>query len=662
MDQPDVRPPAIAPGSPGLGLPSRPPFAFRVGFIGHRPERLQEANRDALSTALGTILREVSAEVRAVHAELREHFADAAPVLRAVTSLAEGADRLFAEEALAVGCDLSCILPFPQREFERDFDGLNALEPDSVARFRELLGQARGARFELDGVRADLGGAYRTCGRVVLNHSDLLVVVWDGRQERRVGGTDDALEAAQRRGTPVVWVDAEFPHLWRVLGLGDVRAAEPGNESAAQAIDGLREVVRGALELPLPEVGAGVHGPRHAVLARTWVGRLKEQRLLRREAPGRLLAQFYEERQPQRSFALVWKVFREVVSGRIPHIQVAVEPFEGAVHAEWTAPEMSPLRNFVERLRPFFAWPDQLAVLYANRYRSAFVLAYLLAAAAVFLALLPVGAQLLPHGAGEAACTVLEVAVILVILGLVLIGSFGRWHARWLDYRLISELVRHIRLVTPLGGGRPFPQIPPHWASYGEPSTSWMAWYVRAVERSVDLPTAVVDRAYVGACLTDLAAQIERQVAFHASIADSSHRIEARLHGTGVILLAVTLVACVWHLPQAWTGLPAHVLPSSLLTFLCGFLPATGAALAGIVNQGEFRRIAKRSKAMSDLLIALRRAVERLLDRIGSATSEDKTQFSVEAAELAADAAGKMVSEVLDWRVVFLDRPLMPPA
>ena len=44
-----------------------------------------------------------------------------APVLQAVSSLAEGSDRIFAEEAVRLGYSLSCPMPFPRKEFEDDF-------------------------------------------------------------------------------------------------------------------------------------------------------------------------------------------------------------------------------------------------------------------------------------------------------------------------------------------------------------------------------------------------------------------------------------------------------------------------------------------------------------------------------------------------------------
>lgn len=125
----------------------------------------------------------------------------------------------------------------------------------------------------------------------------------------------------------------------------------------------------------------------------------------------------------------------------------------------------------------------------------------------------------------------------------------------------------------------------------------------------------------------------------------------------------LTLIACGWHLlPNLWHEVPVPDWLPPVLTFCCGFFPALGAAMAGILNQGEFRRIAKRSAAMREQLLLLVEEIDRLRHRINTAAGPAQKQFSVQAAELASDVARLLLNEVLDWRVVFLDRPVVPPA
>jgi hypothetical protein len=190
-----------------------------------------------------------------------------------------------------------------------------------------------------------------------------------------------------------------------------------------------------------------------------------------------------------------------------------------------------------------------------------------------------------------------------------------------------------------------------------------MAWYVLAVERALGLPSAVVNKEYLEAYLTHLASLLAGQVKHHETNAEQCHRVEERLHRSGVLLFGITLICCGMHfVPTFWHGLEYPEWLLALLTFLCGFTPALGAALAGISTQGEFRRISKRSRAMQAQLSVLLERIENLREKLNTVLGQSAEQCSPLAAALAGSAARLLINEVLDWRVVFLDQPLKPPA
>jgi hypothetical protein len=166
--------------------------------------------------------------------------------------MAEGADRMFAACALDLGYALCCVMPFAQPEFERDFSGPGALEPDSLRRFRGLLDRAQQeaclTRIELGGNPSERAAAYRACGRQVIEQSDVLVVVWDGQRQGLVGGTEDTFADARACGVATVCVDACAPHAWDVVvgaapawrsTTGARLSPDPGDHAP-----GLRAVVR----------------------------------------------------------------------------------------------------------------------------------------------------------------------------------------------------------------------------------------------------------------------------------------------------------------------------------------------------------------------------------------------------------------------------------
>ena len=151
--------------------------------------------------------------VEAVQVEQPGDAGDRA-ILLLISPLAEGADRLVAQEAVAVGFTLHCPLPFAREEYAVDFT-----TPASRAEYHALLRQAAEV-VELPGSREtpeDKEAAYAAVGRLVLTRSDLVIAIWDGQAARGSGGTGHIVEEARRRDIPVVWIASRSPHTTRVV-------------------------------------------------------------------------------------------------------------------------------------------------------------------------------------------------------------------------------------------------------------------------------------------------------------------------------------------------------------------------------------------------------------------------------------------------------------
>lgn len=147
------------------------------------------------------------------------------------TALAEGADRLVAEVALDHGARLVAVLPRPRASYESDFSSAR-----SRRAFRGLLARAAEV-VEITGPEGDLVAGYAAAGQAVLERSDVLVAIWDGRPARGVGGTAGVVAEARDRGIPVMWISAEPPFTVTALTPDDA----PGGVGVR-----LREVAAGA--------------------------------------------------------------------------------------------------------------------------------------------------------------------------------------------------------------------------------------------------------------------------------------------------------------------------------------------------------------------------------------------------------------------------------
>ena len=194
----------------GSAHPPKARLVLRVGITGHRPNKLGEpgtatykaverAVRDAL-LAIKTSLHRIAGTVA-----LKEVYADAEPLLRIISALAEGADRIAAKEAVAPYSELQVILPFASDEYERDFK-----TDASKDEFRALMERAK-AVMTLDGTRAAENRSYRAAGRMMLRQSDVVIAVWDGEPAESDAGTGAIAADALRLGLPVVWINSRDP-------------------------------------------------------------------------------------------------------------------------------------------------------------------------------------------------------------------------------------------------------------------------------------------------------------------------------------------------------------------------------------------------------------------------------------------------------------------
>jgi hypothetical protein len=163
-----------------------------IGAVGHR---YLPGERLALFSAISRVLDDLVEQSTSTPAEMEM-----------LVSVAEGADRLFIEAAASMKIPYSCVLPCSPPCFESDFDG-----PHSISEFRRLLSSARSiVRPEIEPEERVAG--YLWANQFILDRSDVLVAVWDGKPANGPAGTADSVEDAGERCVPVIWIPTEAPH------------------------------------------------------------------------------------------------------------------------------------------------------------------------------------------------------------------------------------------------------------------------------------------------------------------------------------------------------------------------------------------------------------------------------------------------------------------
>ena len=574
--------------------PLRPHVAWRVGITGHRD--LSAASVPGLRSAVASILELVGNTVRnaATGDVAAETYAATGtlPSLRLLSPLADGADRLVAEEALAKGYRLEVALPFARAEYEQDFDS------ESVAQFRTLLDQAGSAPGDrrviaIDGSQAGLSErGYETVGRFVLRNCDLLVAVWDGQPASGRGGTAEIVRAAVAAGLPVWWIDPATPDTPRLLEEG-WQPSHPapltdGPAPEAALVRYIREVITP------PEVE---HPHRHGSM-----GRLIHHAcsvLGRHPSP---LEDYLREEPAGRAWMRgVYGCFMRLVAPVPASEERAVLRAEGEVEQWW------------ER---HYATATLLSNMYGDLYRSSYVLVFFLAGIALLAAILALAVPPSLHVA--VACV--ELAALTGIALLVGANHLHRWQERWIQYRLFAELCRAQRVLAPLGWTLPVRDIaritataPHHGVPPGAqapPRDAWVAWYFAANRRACPMPTGMLSGPVLARARAIGMDLVEEQRAYHQARETRSQMAGRRLAHWGDLFFVVALVGVTLRIGMELMHAPA--LAVSLLGVVCGVSPAASATLLGIRAYAEFDLLARQSARMQRIMADAARELDAL--------------------------------------------------
>lgn len=158
---------------------------LRIGVTGHRILTATDRILEGIDLALQHAIHTFQAESVII-----------------VSSLAEGADTIVVERAFQrVHAQLTAILPFSKNDYLEDFK-----TEESRTRFLSLLKKADQIT-ELPPTE-DREASYRAAGVVVLQQSDVLLAIWDGKEAQGKGGTGEIVREARGRGVAISWIRA----------------------------------------------------------------------------------------------------------------------------------------------------------------------------------------------------------------------------------------------------------------------------------------------------------------------------------------------------------------------------------------------------------------------------------------------------------------------
>jgi hypothetical protein len=653
----------------------KPRMALQIGITGHRSNKLAPASRPAVEQALRTLYAMIGEAIGKIALETQDRiYSTAAPLIRIVSGVAEGADRI-AVAAAPADWRLEAILPMPRAEYARDFLG-SAAASDSNADFERLLARAASVTelpllpgFE---VRDDAGRAqhYHALAAFLVRQIDLLIAVWDGQQAAGLGGTAGVIARACNEGRPVLWIDPKDAAMPRLLIALDAAAHTDHRWQTLEAgvVDHL---LRDILMPPAPPVSAhdahhGAHGDGEHDAAAKPIPQLPSYFGLSWPQPMRWPFAYNLLRWLAGAGRWSWPI-------AYPSYDALAKSWDGFFAAMSGAAEYNGRVRSI--LLPRSIWADALAWYYGHLYRSAYVSIFILAGLSV-----PVGLCYLFFVESlaildiKAGFVVVELMIISTIVIVVRRGIRQHWHAVWLATRELSELLRLGRSLAYVGALRDFVAAPQAHGRETIPS-----WYVRATFREIGLPSGVLDAGYLRPVLTaTLTTEIEEQRAYHTANARNLGKIHHMLHHKGDACFVATfyilvIYLVVWFIDrfllpgaahaQEHAGAHPHGLFHEFLEYVlkpivsiaAAGLPAFGAALSGIRAQGDFEGFAQRSATTYRELTEVEQQIGALL------AAPDRIDLKA-ATEVLLAATRVMARDVSAWQQLYVSKRLTLPA
>lgn len=361
-----------------------------VGVSGHRD--LDRADLPRLREAVAAFVR-----------QLKQQLPDTE--LRLIVGMAEGADLLVAETAVAEGVNVEAVLPMALTHYASDFD------PATLAQLHALLAHPRVSCDELCTPAGEhelaephppevRDAMYANLTETLIRRSSLLLALWDGRVSQLRGGTADTV--------------------LRYLGVRD--DGNPGPETLefvpAAEQDELGERI--VYWMPAARSGASTaDGPRPPCFVR---GSGDSTLQVQATMPGVLQRQLAQLNGYNREFCEL------IAAGRLPRPNSLVSDLPAALPL--------PDRRLLEHIDTQYGKADALAVYFQRRSDPIFHLFGFMA--------FVMGLAYLSYEKLNASRVLLIAYVVALFssLGLYYVLKGKHWFSKHLTYRALAETLR----------------------------------------------------------------------------------------------------------------------------------------------------------------------------------------------------------------------------
>jgi hypothetical protein len=654
-----------------MSFPTAPQLTLRLGVAGKRSipldreQSISSRLRDIFSLVEEKLLTIWTSQSRPQETTTRLYDTSIAPKLRLVTGLADGADQLAARAFLEAKSEnatreLAAVLPFASSiyrerspiENKLGFDELAArcvyvLELDGVWRPKDTPDAAANSLAGYARARA-----YRQQAAILMRQCDLLIVVGEYEKAGRPGGTQETSRLALGLGIPVAWIEAGRSDVRLFGSVEEWTDYDPSNKEPVPPWQAV-------LQKHISDLVANPLHARHIISPPAdWPQRAQEEK--HDEYRDMLLKSYFDRKPPAESWRqTLWEQFERRIA---PSKESRLEgiPIDHGAAADYRRRAAELSRHFV------------------GKYRGAFLLNYNLAAfavtaATVSLTLMVLRRELTPSLWGAVfVLAVLEIIIVAGIFQNTRAANQGGWSEIATDFRYLSERLRPLTCLAPLGGLRPPATGTEQYATRVEKQSS-VDWLADAIIRGMDPLRALRASGEENIVRLDAAAilgspcvrWIDEQLTYHRGNSERMRKMNERLEGVSTTLIKVVIsficVDVLLLLAYRLDLFPVDIqdfvrVLKAILIGSCAVIPAFVASMNGIRFQSECQRIADRSAFMTKMLRECRKAVVDLMAVI----REDRARgvgavgsWTIVALMQIEMLAKLTVEEAAEWSVLY---------
>ena len=655
--------------------PPRPDRSLCLSVTGHRSQSDRHINAEAVQASLGRVINDLMSWTSNWKSSV---YSKKNPEIRLMSALADGPDQwmveAFSELApeYALSYRLEAIIPFETGHYAETFsheaERERFLHQFSQANAKLVLADwapSKGVRSHESITRHWVDQRYRTLGRILTTHADLLIAVWDGKPSRGPGGTTEVIDLAFKKAIPIIWIHSLTGDIhW--IGGDELRRNAPSEPKHASIqgedlfihldhfrhpyqfdrIDDILDRVKNNTRHISGEISPLRDGPeayfeKEKVKLHTHM--TLYDWLLERPSRTAVLKSQGISPAPKSQFRLTTQ-----------HIEMG--PL--AALREWEAAQDKDQKpNGVQQSLFGKGWAaaDSIATRLGHHYRSTYLAIFGLAALATFIGLL--GLPLATTPSQERGFAISEIALVLGALIVFWHSKTSHIHRRWLNAREISEQLRAQWALTLIGlGGR---LDPPR-------GQSWTTWLTDAYINKVGIVDLRLDphrmSQYIRFILDHI---IDDQINYHNGNQRHLQHIHRRLESLGTIAFGLALLSSfgltsVLSFESFSSRLSAEHFEKLVhsLQALCAALPALGAAVTGIRFQGEFERFAHRSGQSHAALLRLKDQFNDLFTHCEMHKETPSTTPIFESLWILLERLEHLiVNDLNDWRLVYESRP-----